>query len=170
MSLSRLLKLHDTVTRAGFFVAVLIVLVIAACYCYEVAARYFFSAPTAWSGAVVSYLMCALIFLAAPEQARVNAHISITALIDLASPARREVWIRVIAACGAITCFIIAWICGAETWSQFQDRVLTVGVFEVPKWWISIFISYGLGNCGLYFFRETFSRANASQSPGVLPQ
>jgi TRAP-type C4-dicarboxylate transport system permease small subunit len=165
----RLSTLHDGITRAGYQLAALIVILIACSYCYEVGARYFFNAPTSWANTLVSYLLCAVIFLAMPEQTRRRAHIAITALVDRADPTRRRLWRMSIAAISAATCVAVFWISAAETWTQFRDGVLTVAAYEVPKWWISIFIAYGLLNSALYFLREMFSPSEAPQ-PEIVPQ
>jgi TRAP-type C4-dicarboxylate transport system permease small subunit len=167
--MAHLLKLHDMITRGSYQLAALIVLLIGCSYCYEVGARYFFNAPTEWANAVVSYLLCAVIFLALPEQTRRRVHIAITSLVERAAPASRRVWHMAIAAVSAIACFAVFWISAGETWTQFRDGILTVGVYEIPKWWISIFIAYGLLSSALYFLRELLDPADAPQ-PEIVPQ
>ena len=66
------------------------VILIAGAYAFEVVARYFFNSPTEWANAIVSYLLCAVIFLALPEQTRRRAHITITILMDRAGAAMRR--------------------------------------------------------------------------------
>ena len=78
----RLTSLHDAATSASFAVAACVLGGIAGAFCYEVAARYLFSAPTSWANAFVSYMLCAAIFLAVPELTRRRAHIAINLLLD----------------------------------------------------------------------------------------
>ena len=100
--MARVTSLHDAITRCGYQLAALIVILIAGSYCYEVAARYFFNSPTDWANALVAYLLCAVIFLAMPEQTRRRAHIAITILVDrCADPARRHLWRSLLAAVSA---------------------------------------------------------------------
>jgi TRAP-type C4-dicarboxylate transport system permease small subunit len=167
--MARVLSWHDAITRGGYQLAALIVILIAGSYCYEVAARYFFNAPTAWANAVVSYLLCAVIFLAMPEQTRRRAHIAIMVLVDRVDATGRRIWRMLIAAIASATCFAVFWISASETWTQFRDGVLTVAAYEIPKWWISIFIAYGLLSSALYFLRELLDPAYARQ-PGTIPQ
>ena len=145
---------HDAITRSGHKLAALIVILIAVAFCYEVGARYFFNAPTSWANALVSYLLCPLIFLAMPEQTRRHAHIAITVLVDRTEKKWRRLWRILISAIAAATCLAVFWISANETWTQFRDGVLTVATFEIPKWWLSIFIAYGLLSSALYFLRE----------------
>ena len=167
--MARVTSWHDAITRGSYQLAALIVILIACSYCYEVAARYFFNAPTSWANAVVSYLLCAVIFLAMPEQTRRHTHIAITVLVDRADATRRRTWQMLIAVIAAATCFAVFWISASETWAQFRDGVLTVATYEIPKWWISIFIAYGLLSSALYFLREAFDPHDAPQ-PGTIPQ
>src|SRR5687767_10984302 len=119
--MARVLKLHDMITRGGFQLAALIVILIACSFCYEVAARYFFNAPTAWANALVSYMLCAVIFLAMPEQTRRRTHIAITVLVDRAGATGRRIWRIVIAGTAAATCLAVFWISAGETWAQYRD-------------------------------------------------
>ena len=59
-------------------------------------------------------------------------------------------------------CLICAWITGAETWRQYVRGVETITAVPILKWWVSIFIPYGLLGCGLYFLRQFFGDAAAA--------
>src|SRR5262245_60395597 len=72
---ARLAAAHDALSRLGFYVAAGCLGVIVCSYCFEVVSRYFFNAPTVWAGPLVAYMLCALVFLAAPDLTRQNAHI-----------------------------------------------------------------------------------------------
>ena len=84
----RLCDLHDRLTVAGFALAAALVGAIAAAFCYEVVARYFFSAPTAWTYDVGCYLLAAVIFLSIPEMTRRGAHIHVNLIFDYLGAAR----------------------------------------------------------------------------------
>ena len=129
------------------------------------AARYFFNSPTDWANALVAYLLCAVIFLAMPSR-RAAAPIAITIFVDRAAPARRHLWRALLATISAATCFAVFWISASATWVQFRDGVLTVATCD-PKWWISIFIAYGLLSA-LYFLREALDPDSAS--PEIVTQ
>ena len=70
--IARLAAAHDALSRLGFDVAAGCLGVIVCSYCYEVVSRYFFNAPTIWAGPLVAYMLCALVFLAAPDITRKN--------------------------------------------------------------------------------------------------
>jgi TRAP-type C4-dicarboxylate transport system permease small subunit len=154
MGLQHIARVHDAITRAGFALAGCTLVVVALSFCYEVVARYFFSAPTEWASPLVSYAMAIMIFLAFPELSRNAAHISINVLTDAVPPrvARRMlVGSRLVA---ALACLFAAWFCFNETWSQLQFDVWTNPPFAVPKWVISVFIPYGLASSAIHFLRQ----------------
>src|SRR5262245_47523667 len=114
----RLAAAHDALTHAGFVAATGCLAIIVSAYCYEVVARYFFNAPTIWVGPLVSYMLCAIVFLAAPELTRKNIHIVINVLVDRMSSRQAVHLQRVIVLASAATCLFAAWIVGTTAISQ----------------------------------------------------
>jgi TRAP-type C4-dicarboxylate transport system permease small subunit len=150
----RLCALHDRLTVAGFAGAGACVGLITVSFWYEVVARYFFGAPTIWAYAVASYVLCPMIFLAIPEMTRRGAHIAVSYLADgLPERYRRPLSLAVLLA-AALVCLLGAWITGAETWRQYVREIETISAFPVQKWWISLFIPYGLLSSALHFLRQ----------------
>ena len=152
--LHHLRAIHDGVTRVGFAGAALCVGTIAGSFWYEVVSRYFFNAPTTWAYDLASFVLCPMIFLAIPAMAQRNAHIVVSYLVD-GMPEEGRAWLRrgvLIAA--ALICLICAWITGAETWRQYARGVETITAVPISKWWVSIFIPYGLLGSGLHFLRQ----------------
>ena len=148
--------LHDRITAIGFAGAALSVGLIVVSFWYEVVARYFLAAPTVWAYAVASYALCPMIFLAMPEMTRRGAHIAIEYLLDALSPTVRRSLGWIVTLCTGLVCLMGAWITGAETWRQYAQGIETVLAFAVPKWWVSIFMPYGLLSSAIYFFRCLF--------------
>jgi len=149
----RLAEFHDRLTRAGFAVATFFIGVIAASFVYEVIARYFFDAPTFWSYAVGEYVLCATIFLSAPELTRRGAHINVNLISDKLTPEQARRLRLIIGLLAAAACCLAAWITGTETWRQYVQDVTTLTSFPIPKWWVSIFIPYGFLNSAIHFLR-----------------
>ena len=56
----------------------------------------------------------------------------------------------------ALLCLMGAWITGAEAWRQYDQGIETVLALQIPKWWVSIFMPYGLLSSAIYFFRRLF--------------
>jgi TRAP-type C4-dicarboxylate transport system permease small subunit len=148
-------RAHDCITRAGYIVAGGLVCAITLAFWFEVISRYAFDAPTEWVNASVSYILCAIIFLAAPEQTRLKAHIVITVLIERLGKQPQARLARIVSAVCTVACCVVAALCARETWSQYKNGIETISMFPVPKWWISILLPYGFFSSGLYFLRET---------------
>ena len=149
--LARLLRLHDRLTEAGFAAAAALIGAIVTAFCYEVAARYFFGAPTTWLHDFASYSLAAVIFLSVPAMSRRRMHIAITYLADgLPERLRKALAGAVLAAAG---------IGAAESWRQYVRGVETISANPIPKWWVSVFIPYGFASSALYFLRNLFARA-----------
>ena len=149
-----LCEVHDRLTVAGFMLAAGLVGGIAAIFCYEVVARYFFGSPTAWTYDVGCYLLAAVIFLSLPEMTRRRAHINVNLIFDRLSPSNAWVLRWFIGVLAVVACLIAAWITGSETWRQYEQDVWTLSALPIPKWCVSILIPYGLLSSALHFLRQ----------------
>jgi TRAP-type C4-dicarboxylate transport system permease small subunit len=167
--LKQLADLHDALTSASFAAAALVLGGIAFSFCYEVAARYFFAAPTSWANAFVAYLLCAAIFLAVPELTRRRAHVAIGLLLDRLRPSHAAMLHRIVSAAGTAACLLAAWFTGNATIDQFQQGIDTISAYPVPKWAVSVFIPYGMLSAGLYFFRHMLSPETVGGREGLAP-
>ena len=154
----QLLTLHDRITIAGNYFAMALLFVICRSVSYEVVSRYIFNAPTLWANALVSYLLCATVFLSVPELTRRNEHVTINMLRDALPATTRIPFDAILRLVAGFMCLFAAWFCGVETLNQFDTGVETILEWQVPKWWVSIFIPYGFLNAGLYFLRHIAER------------
>ncbi len=160
-------RAHDVLTQVSFQLAIACLGIIAVVYCYEVVLRYAFNAPTTWANPLVSYLLCALIFLALPEMTRTSAHISINLMIDAVSPPVANALNQIIRVTGVFACLLGAWITGGETGAQFTGDIWTISYFPIPKWLVSIFIPYGFVSAGIYFLRQFLGDRAETDTRGV---
>jgi TRAP-type C4-dicarboxylate transport system permease small subunit len=62
----------------------------------------------------------------------------------------------------ALICLMGAWISGTETWRQYVREIETISAFPIPKWWVSVFIPYGMLSSSLYFWRQLAGEAPAA--------
>jgi TRAP-type C4-dicarboxylate transport system permease small subunit len=148
-----LARSHDALSHAGFVLGVLALAVIVVLFSYEIVARYFFRAPTRWVSDYVAYALLISTFLLLPQLTRARDHISITFLQET-MPVRLQFVLSVgLGLFSGLVCFAAAYLCGLETWRQYTTGTRTMAVVSIPKWWVSIFIVYGLFNTGLYFLR-----------------
>lgn len=157
--LSALFRAHDAVTATGMKIAQFCLAVIVFSYAYETVARYFFASPTWWSNEIVTYALCIGTFLAFPEVTRRGGHITITFVTDNLRPRFADP-VRVgLVLVSALVCFLIAWICLKANVQQYLRDELLVRVQPIPKYWISVFLTYGFFSSGLYFLRQVFDRS-----------
>ena len=169
--LTSLAKLHDAITSASFAAAAACVAVITGSFAYEVVARYFFGAPTSWAYDLSSYALCPMIFLAIPAMTQQRAHIAVSYLIDGLPGAARTRSALAVMVIATLVCFLAAWITGAETWRQYVSGTQTISASPISKWWVSIFIPYGLLSSAIYFLRQSFSGENVpSPMTDGIPQ
>jgi hypothetical protein len=77
----------------------------------------------------------------------------------------RRIWIVLLALVSGGTCLAVFWVNAGESWAQYTNGILTVGVYEIPKWWTSVVIAYGLLSSGIYFLSAIGSYAAAA--PGT---
>jgi C4-dicarboxylate transporter, DctQ subunit len=150
-----LLRLHGLITDLGYLLAALGLMAMGALYCMEVVFRYFLNSPTRWSLEFITYLMLTVTFLAIPHAVRAGMHIAVTLLADL-YPRQAQRILTVMNAIGAILCGFIAIISFNENVAQYQGSIETIGNIPIPKWWLSVFITYGFANSALWYLRLLF--------------
>ncbi len=151
-----LLRLHGLITDAGYLAAALGLGAMGFLYCMEVVFRYFLNAPTRWSLEFITYLMLIVTFLAIPHAVRAGMHIAVTLLADL-YPRYASRILLAMNAIGAALCAFIAYISLIENIDQYRGSIETIGNIPIPKWWLSVFITYGFANSALWYLRLLFS-------------
>ena len=166
--LRALATFHDRLSRGSFIVASGILAIMTAAYCYEVVSRYFFNAPTVWASPLVSYGLCATIFLALPDLTRRAMQVSIDLQDRFVSPAVGAKLLRTMQFISGVTCFFGGWITATQTWSEYTFGVWTNTYWSIPKWWLFILIPYGMFSGGIYFFRQAFGETTAPRQ-GAIP-
>ncbi len=151
--LKGLARAHDGLTDVSFQFAKLCLAIIVFAYCYEVAARYLFNAPTWWADEAVSYSLCIGIFTMMPHVTREKGHVAVTLLVDLLSPARARLVYWFIYLLGFLACAAAAWISLDENIRQVVKEIQLMKVEPLPKYWISTWITYGFASSALYYLR-----------------
>jgi TRAP-type C4-dicarboxylate transport system permease small subunit len=145
---------HDAITHVGFVAAAACLVIITGSYCYEVVARYFFSAPTEWASSMVSYALCGMVFMAMPELSRQRIHIVINMMLDRLPPEKAEGLRRILSLVVGAMCLIAAWFCADTTIGQYQQGIQTLTAWPIAKWPVSSFIVYGMLSTSIYFLRH----------------
>ena len=141
----------DSLTRAGAGVSIVLLVALVFAYTFDVATRYLLGAPVQWPSNIAPGLFCASIFLSMPEVARKQEHIAIDLLPNSVPDAARACFNQALLILGALTCACTAYIGAVEVVKQVLAGTTTQGSIPYPKWWVSIFIPYGLGLTALQF-------------------
>ena len=151
--LNGLARVHDGLTDVSFQFSKLCLGIIVFAYCFEVAARYLFNAPTWWADEAVSYSLCIGCFTMMPHVTREKGHVAVTLIVDMLPPARARPIYWFIYLLGFLACAFAAWISLDENIRQIVKDVYLMKVKPVPKYWISVWITYGFASSALYFLR-----------------
>jgi TRAP-type C4-dicarboxylate transport system permease small subunit len=83
-------------------------------------------------------------------------HIAVTLLADLYPRHARRI-LSAMNVIGAILCGFLTYISLMENIAQYQGSIETIGNIPIPKWWLTIFITYGFANSALWYVRLLFS-------------
>ena len=107
--LKGLTRAHDALTDVSYQFAKLCLGIIVFAYCYEVASRYFFNAPTWGADEAVSYSLGIGCFTMMPYVTREKGHVAVTLIVDMLAPknARPVYWFIYLLgflACAAAAC------------------------------------------------------------------
>ena len=167
----RLVRLLDRITYVCYTVSGLLLLLIMTAYLAEIFLRYVLGSPTVWSIDLVSYALAAMVSMAAPELARNNMHISISLVPDSIKNVRlRENYVRTLTFFSAAVLGYVVYVTGGETYKLFQQDILTVGTFVIPKWWVSVFIPVGLFLTAAQYLRLTIYGFDSISQPLTLEE
>ena len=154
--ISILCAIHDRLTAAGFALAGVALGAMAVAYCYEVAARYFFGTPTVWASPLVTYVLCAMIFLALPELTRRSLHIVINLLDGHLSETILRNLDRLVKVLAIVACLAVAWIGLVAAIKEYNMGIYTNAYVAIPKWWLTALVPYGMAGSAFYFLRQLF--------------
>ena len=157
-----LLRLHGLVTDIGYLLAALSLIGMGLLYCMEVVLRYFINRPTNWSLETISFLMLVMTFLAVPHAVRAGMHIAVTLLADI-WPRHAKRLLFAMNIIGAVLCGFVAYVSLVTNVADFTGSIETNGNLAIPKWWLTVFITYGFVNSALWYVRLLFNGGDPIQ-------
>ena len=163
--LSALARFHDGLTRLGYHLSKICLGIIVFAYCYEVFARYFFSAPTWWSSEAVQYSLCIGCFLMMPYVTKEKGHVAVTVILEMIADDRSRILYWLINLVAFLVCLAATWISLDENIRQVVKDIHLMKVEPVPKIYISAWITYGFASSAIYFLRTLDPRALAGNKP-----
>ncbi|MGE0744544.1 MAG: TRAP transporter small permease [Rhodospirillales bacterium] len=168
-ALATLGRLHDWLTDAGYVLGAAALFAMAASYFFEVFARYFFSAPTAWASVTVAHLLLVTVFLLLPHATRAVNHIAVDLVFQLL-PAWSRPLRAAVNAVGFLVCSFATVMSFDENVRQYADFIYTEGNIQFPKWWASSFITFGFAMSALWFLRLAFDGRPANPRLRLIPR
>lgn len=152
-----LLRAIDWLTDASAALAAALLGVMVTSFWIEVAARYFFKAPTSWAQSVTSYALLASVMLMLPYLTRSGQHVGMSLVYEALPHRAAQALAGILAAVSVVVCLLSAWICGVETLRQYRESVLTTNSMFLPMWTISIFLVYGFALAAVHFLRQAIA-------------
>lgn len=162
--LKSLAKFHDWLTDAGLWLGAGLLGVIFVVYCWEVLVRYVFASPTTWGLEAIQYSQCIGIFVTIPYLAKTGGHVAVTIVVDRTSREFGERLSWFIYFVGFVMCAILTWMGLDENVRQIVQEVKIMAVHSIPKWWISVFLTYGFGMSAIHYLRKLNFRTFRAQS------
>ena len=126
----------------------------------DVAMRYLFNSPFAWSYDLISlYLMAALFYLAVSPTFAEGAHISVDIVQYYLSETARRVC-QIVYALLSMTLFaVIAWLGLGRTLEDLETGAATAGAILWPSWASDVFVPIGAGLLSLRLLVHALAHA-----------
>ncbi len=152
--IERLCAAQDALTKAAAVLAAVGLILITVFYVYEVVTRYVFNSPTAWVSDFVSYMLCALVFLALPKVTQEKGHVAVTIMVDI-MPEKVHGYVNAVISLIGFACLSFAALISLqENLRQIDKNIVTLATVSIPQWWVSSFITFGLALSALYMLRQ----------------
>jgi TRAP-type C4-dicarboxylate transport system permease small subunit len=161
--------------RAWMFVACVCLFAVMIIITVDVAARYFFRSPLAWSFDLISlYLMPAIFFLALSDTLHKNHHVNVDIIFPHISVRTAHVLGLVSSALATLVFAGITYVAAVHTWEEFSAGNVASGVIQWPSWVGSalVFLGTVLLLLRLVFRMVAFGIAAATgveRVPGLEP-
>lgn len=112
----------------------------------DVARRYLFNAPIAWSYEVINnYLMPGLFFFAVSHALKAHSHVAVDILHNYVGNRARCVFEAIGAVLTLPAFALCTWVAAANTWTEFQTAAASTTGLPVPSWTVSIAFPIGFG-------------------------
>lgn len=112
----------------------------------DVARRYLFNAPIAWSYEVINnYLMPGVFFLAVAHTLKAHGHVAVDILHNYVGTRMRYCFETVSTLLALPVFALITWLAAAKTLDEFQTAAQASSGLPVPSWTLSVVLPIGFG-------------------------
>ena len=164
-----LCRLHDALTDAGYVIGAVALASMAIIYCYEVLTRYFLGVATDWANDTFSNVLCVMIFAMVPHATRQAQHIAISLVIEIVPST--ETALKIFTGIfGFVMCLFAAWMSLEQNIDQIVMEIVTEQNRPIPKWWMSVFITFGFVGAAFYFLRGLFPVDAVKPTSWITPR
>lgn len=138
---------------------------------FEVVARYFFNAPTAWGQDVSGWLQVAYIFLGGAWALQRNHFVRVDMLFTRLSP-RMQAWVDLTLATALFACFAavmmwIGWDLAFRSWQMGETSA--TGTWQGRVWPIKFAIPVGTALLALAWFAHLVRQVRIIRGAGDAP-
>jgi TRAP-type C4-dicarboxylate transport system permease small subunit len=154
-------RLSDAFARLSGWVYFAIGLMLA----YEVAARYFFNAPTIWAEELSRLFFIYATLLAAPALLHHNQHIRVTALLGLLGPGVRRAARLLALATVVAFCAVLGWHALHAPINSFERGRTSGSMLDIPAWWAQAAVPLALALLGVQALIEFARTAMGAPLP-----
>lgn len=125
----------DVMDNVAVFIACVMLFALMALVVADVALRYLFNAPVAWSYEMISrILMPGLFFLAVAHTQRSHGHVAVDILHNYVSDHTRYILAAVSSVLATPVFGYIGWITGVDTMQQVQTGAVLSDGMGLPAW------------------------------------
>ncbi|MHB8916443.1 MAG: TRAP transporter small permease [Desulfocucumaceae bacterium] len=105
--------------------------------------RYCFGNAQGWIIEMSAFGMLFLGFLGAPEVLRRKGHVNIDIFINMLSQRNRNILALATSFVGMAVSFLLFWFGSGTVFDSFQQKAVTVGMYQIPKYLLLCVIPLG---------------------------
>ncbi len=124
----------------------------------DVIARYFFNRPMAWVFEATEYFMLYIPFLGMAWLVRREGHVRIDLLVNALTPRMQVAMDLFTSVLGTLTCATVAYYAYLSTVSHYTRKVVTYGIYPIPKYFLIAGICLGFALTTIEFARRAVRR------------
>lgn len=154
-----LVRLYDRLLDVLLALVCLMIVVSTLAVAIDVVARYFFNRPLAWVFEMTEYFMLYAVFFGIAALVRRDRHVRIDIVVQSLNPRAQLVLDLICSVLATLTCGIAAYYSAISTYSHYLRKVMTYGLYPMPKWALIAGICLGFTLATVEFARRVYRRA-----------
>ena len=153
--------IFDRILDFFFFIATVILALVALMMLADIFLRTFFSAPIIGTIEISGYALLYITFFGAAWLLRDEGHVVVDLVINQMNIRVKRILNIISSIAGSMMCFILTWSSANATWYAFSTNYHGVAELETPLYVVIIAIPIGLFLLAIQFIRRTLKFYNA---------